>query len=151
MTQIYETRVTEGKLRADPAQNAILPQLEDLRFWLEEHAAKKRGLLGGLFSKATVSPKGLYLWGGVGRGKSMLMDLFFDAVEIEAKRRVHFHAFMQDIHRGMHAARKKGVEDALAPVADAIIHDVRLLCFDEMQISDMTLSTLPSRASSSSG
>ena len=138
MTQIYEACVSKGKLRADPAQHAILPKLEDLRIWLEDHAAKKRGLLGGLFSKATVSPKGLYLWGGVGRGKSMLMDLFFDAVEIEAKRRVHFHAFMQDIHRGMHAARKKGGEDALAPVADAIIHDVRLLCFDEMQISDIT-------------
>ena len=138
MTQIYEARVSEGKLRADPAQHAILPKLEDLRLWLEDHAAKKRGLLGGLFSKAATSPKGLYLWGGVGRGKSMLMDLFFDAVDIEAKRRVHFHAFMQDIHRGMHAARKKGVEDALAPVAEAIIHDVRLLCFDEMQISDIT-------------
>jgi cell division protein ZapE len=138
LTEIYEARVAEGKLRADPAQHAILPQLEHLRFWLEENAAKKRGLLGGLFAKALQPPKGAYLWGGVGRGKSMLMDMFFEATQIEAKRRVHFHAFMQDIHRGMHAARKKGVEDALAPVADAIIHDVRLLAFDEMQINDIT-------------
>ena len=138
LTEIYETRVTEGKLRADPAQHAILPKLEHLRLWLEEHAAKKRSLLGGLFAKPAQPPKGAYLWGGVGRGKSMLMDLFFDATEIDSKRRVHFHAFMQDIHRGMHAARKKGVEDALAPVADDIIHDTRLLCFDEMQITDIT-------------
>ena len=138
LTEIYETRVTEGKLRADPAQHAILLKLEHLRLWLEEHAAKKRGLLGGLFAKPAQPPKGAYLWGGVGRGKSMLMDMFYDATDIEAKRRVHFHAFMQDIHRGMHAARKKGVEDALAPVADDIIHDTRLLCFDEMQITDIT-------------
>ena len=138
LTEIYETRVADGKLRADPAQHGILPQMEDTRLWLEDHAAKKRGLLGGLFSKPAQPPRGLYLWGGVGRGKSMLMDLFFDATEIEAKRRVHFHAFMQDIHRGMHAARKKGVEDALAPVADDLVHDLRLLCFDEMQITDIT-------------
>lgn len=138
LTEIYAARVADGKLRADPAQHGVLPQLEALRHWLEDHAAKKRGLLGGLFAKPASPPKGLYLWGGVGRGKSMLMDMFYDATDIEAKRRVHFHAFMQDIHRGMHAARKKGVEDALAPVADAIIHDVRLLCFDEMQISDIT-------------
>ena len=138
LTEIYETRVAEGKLRADPAQHALLPLLEEMRFWLEDHAAKKRGLLGGMFTKPAQPPKGAYLWGGVGRGKSMLMDLFFDATEIEAKRRVHFHAFMQDVHRGMHAARKTGVEDALAPVADDLIHDLRLLCFDEMQINDIT-------------
>ena len=138
LTQIYDARVAGGKLRPDPAQHAILPKLELIRLWLEDHAARKRGILGGLFSKPAQAPRGLYLWGGVGRGKSMLMDMFFEATEIEAKRRVHFHAFMQDIHRGMHAARKNGVEDALAPVADALAHDVRMLCFDEMQISDIT-------------
>ena len=83
-------------------------------------------------------PKGLYLWGGVGRGKSMLMDLFCAATEISRKRRVHFHAFMQEVHRGMHQARKDGIEDALAPVAEAVIRDIRLLAFDEMQITDIT-------------
>lgn len=138
LSEIYEMRVAEGKLRADPAQHALLPQLEHLRLWTEEQTAKKRGILGGLFAKAAQTPRGLYLWGGVGRGKSMLMDMFFDSTDVDAKRRVHFHAFMQDIHRSMHAARKRGVEDALAPVADALINDVRLLCFDEMQISDIT-------------
>ena len=138
LIEIYDARVAGGRLRADPAQHANLPKLEDVRLRLEDHAAKKRGLLGGLFSKPAQAPRGVYLWGGVGRGKSMLMDMFFEATDIEAKRRVHFHAFMQDIHRGMHAARKNGVEDALAPVADALARDVRLLCFDEMQISDIT-------------
>jgi cell division protein ZapE len=68
----------------------------------------------------------------------MLMDFFTEATAITAKRRVHFHAFMQEIHRGMHEARKRGVEDALAPVADALIADTRLLAFDEMQITDIT-------------
>jgi cell division protein ZapE len=68
----------------------------------------------------------------------MLMDLFEEATQIAAKRRVHFHAFMQEIHRGMHEARKTGVEDALAPVAQAVARQVRLLAFDEMQITDIT-------------
>ncbi len=138
LTEIYEARVADGGLTADPAQHAVLPQLESLRAWLETNADRKVGLLAGLFAKPAMPPKGIYLWGGVGRGKSMLMDLFFAATEIQAKRRVHFHAFMQDVHRGMHAARKRGVEDALAPVADQVIADLRLLAFDEMQISDIT-------------
>jgi cell division protein ZapE len=68
----------------------------------------------------------------------MVMDLFIAHTDSPAKRRVHFHAFMQEIHRGMHEARKTGVEDALAPVAEAIIRDLRLLAFDEMQITDIT-------------
>jgi cell division protein ZapE len=80
----------------------------------------------------------LYLWGGVGRGKSMLMDFFTEATAINQKRRVHFHAFMQEIHHGMHQARQREVEDPLAPVAEAVVRDTRLLAFDEMQITDIT-------------
>lgn len=139
LTEIYETRVAAGDLRADPAQHAILPLLEQIRSGLEAAPVRKRGLLGGLFGKAAEpAGKGLYLWGGVGRGKSMLMDLFTDAVAIPQKRRVHFHAFMQEIQHGLHEARKTGVEDALTPVADAIARDLRLLAFDEMQITDIT-------------
>jgi cell division protein ZapE len=138
LTEIYEARVAAGSLRADPAQHAVLPLLEGIRAWLEANATRRVGLFAGLFAKPITPPKGLYLWGGVGRGKSMLMDLFTDATAIPQKRRVHFHAFMQDIHRGMHEARQRGVEDALAPVADAVIRDTRLLAFDEMQITDIT-------------
>ncbi|OZA16986.1 MAG: cell division protein ZapE, partial [Rhodobacterales bacterium 17-64-5] len=138
LTEIYEAEVAAGRLRADPAQLALLPQMEALRVWLEANATRKVGLFAGLFAKPVTPPKGLYLWGGVGRGKSMLMDLFFAHLNITQRRRVHFHAFMQDIHHALHEARKQGVDDAIAPVAEAISRDIRLLAFDEMQITDIT-------------
>lgn len=138
LTELYEARVAQGLLRADPAQHAILPRLESLRVWLESNATRKVGLFAGLFAKPIPAPVGLYLWGGVGRGKSMLMDLFTDATDITRKRRVHFHAFMQGVHKGMHAARSRGIEDPLGPVAEEIARDLRLLAFDEMQITDIT-------------
>ncbi len=138
LTEIYEARVAAGTLQADPAQHALLSRLEDLRSWLEANATRKVGLFAGLFAKPIMPPKGFYLWGGVGRGKSMLMDLFTDATDIAGKRRVHFHAFMQGVHKGMHTARQRGVEDPLGPVAEDIARDLRLLAFDEMQITDIT-------------
>ena len=137
MQMIYDQQVASGAITADPAQVAALPLLEEIRAHFEA-ASEKKGLLGGLFSKAPEPPKGAYLWGGVGRGKSYLMDLFFEHAPVSAKRRVHFHAFMQEIHSGLHKARKAGVEDALRPVAEEVASSVRLLCFDEMQITDIT-------------
>ncbi len=128
----YQALVDAGTLTADAAQLAVLPEFERIRAGLAEPVKK------GLFrKKAPEPPKGLYLWGGVGRGKSMLMDFFVDHVSVPA-RRVHFHAFMQEIHAAMHAARKTGVDDAIAPVAADVAASVRLLAFDEMQISDIT-------------
>ncbi len=138
LTEIYESRVAAGSLRPDPAQHAVLPALEGLRDWLEATQGRRTGLFAGLFAKPVQPPRGLYLWGGVGRGKSMLMDLFTEATAITQKRRVHFHAFMQEIHKAIHVARQKGVEDPIVPVADGVIRDTRLLAFDEMQITDIT-------------
>jgi cell division protein ZapE len=131
LPQIYEARVQQGSLTADDAQLEALPELERIR------AAVAEPVKRGLFRKAPPPPKGLYLWGGVGRGKSMLMDLFVDSLEVPV-RRVHFHAFMQEIHTGMHKARQRGVEDAIAPVAEAVAAEVKVLAFDEMQITDIT-------------
>jgi cell division protein ZapE len=139
LTEIYDQHTATEHLRPDPAQRAVLESLEPVRRWLEAAPARPRGALARLFRPAPPKPpRGLYLWGGVGRGKSMLMDLFFHAVETPAKRRVHFHAFMQEVHSGMHAARRRGVDDALAPVGAEITQDLRLLCLDEMQIADIT-------------
>ena len=132
LATLYDRRVAEG-LTDDPAQRALLPRLERIRAFVED--PPRRGWLPR-FSPVPEAPKGLYLWGGVGRGKSMLMDLFHGAVRAQAKRRVHFHAFMQEVQAGLDAARKRGVSDALVPVADALA-GLRLLCLDEMQITDI--------------
>jgi len=131
LPEIYAARVADGSLTRDPAQEAALPEFERIRAALAAPVRK------GLFRKAPEPPKGLYLWGGVGRGKSMLMDLFVDSLDVPA-RRVHFHAFMQEIHAAIHKARKDGVEDAIKPVAKSVSESVRLLAFDEMQITDIT-------------
>ena len=138
LSEILARRVAEGTLQPDPAQLAVAEMLETRRLWQEDHPARKSGLISGFFAKPALTPKGIYLWGGVGRGKSMLMDLFAEQTAITAKRRVHFHAFMQDVHHSLHQARQKGVEDALAPFAAGIVAEVRLLAFDEMQINDIS-------------
>ncbi|MEY3005112.1 MAG: hypothetical protein RLZZ491_2288 [Pseudomonadota bacterium] len=135
---IYDTRVAEGLLRPDPAQRAALLRLETLRATLEANPKPRAGILARFFKPPEPTGKqGIYLWGGVGRGKSMLMDLFYQHAPTTRKRRVHFHAFMQEVQAALHAARKTGVSDAIKPVAEAIARDLHLLCFDEMQITDI--------------
>ena len=139
----YDARIAGGEIRPDPAQAQGLAALVRLEGDLA--AAERRK---GLFRKAE-SQLGVYLWGPVGRGKSMLMDLFFEAAPTARKRRVHFHVFMGEVHRligawraGDAAARKarfgqhKG-DDPIAPVADVVAADARLLCFDEFQVTDI--------------
>ncbi len=146
LLQIYDAKVEAGALRPDAAQRAAMPLFEPILTYLAQPAPKTGGLRGFLGrSKPVAPPPCLYLWGGVGRGKSMLMDLFVSHVGDVPKRRVHFHAFMQEIHAGLHAARARGVEDALLPVADKVAADVRLLAFDEMQITDITDAMLVGR------
>jgi cell division protein ZapE len=135
LTDLYDARVAAGALRPDAAQRAVLPAFEAVRDWAEAPAPS--GLMARL-RKAPAPPRGVYLWGGVGRGKSMLMDLVVGAIDSPAKRRVHFHAFMQEVHAGLHAARQQGTTDALAPVAARLAAGLRLLALDEMQITDIT-------------
>ena len=129
--QTYADMVARGDISADPAQEAVLSEFERIR------ARVALPVKRGLFRKAPEPVRGLYVWGGVGRGKSMLMDLFVSHLTVPA-RRVHFHAFMQEIHAKMHEVRKTGVDDALAPVAKDVAQSVRVLAFDEMQITDIT-------------
>ncbi len=129
---VYHAAVAAGTLTSDDAQLNVLPELERVRVALATPPAKR-----GLFRKAPPPVPGLYMWGGVGRGKSMLMDLLYDQVDAP-KRRDHFHAFMQWVHAEMTEARKRGVDDAIAPVAAKLADEVRFLAFDEMQITDIT-------------
>ena len=127
---LYDTRAREGRLKPDPAQRALLPHLDRLRAEIE--VPPKRGL----FRKKPDPVRGLYLWGGVGRGKSMLMDLLLDTITVPTRRQ-HFHAFMQWVHAAMGRARQTGVDDAILPVADEIAESSRLLALDEMQVTDI--------------
>ncbi len=148
---LYRKRVAEGNLDADPAQRRAVEKLQLLWMRLADyHPAKPKRVGIGFFGwgrdrlEEKIVP-GLYLYGGVGRGKSMLMDLFFETAPVSPKRRVHFHAFMQEIHRGIAAARAEGVTDPVRPVADAVADSATLLCFDEMQITDITDAMLVGR------
>ena len=136
VTDAYEDLIASGSLSDDAAQRGILPEFDRLADALAE-APSRKGLGAMLFGTKPEPIPGLYIWGGVGRGKSMLMDLFFETVQDEGTRRVHFHAFMQDVQARLHEARKTGVKDALKPVAEDLGWGLRLLCLDEMQITDI--------------
>src|SRR6201996_548437 len=135
----YDERLAAGEIRPDPAQAAGLEALVRLEGDLAG-AALGGGGLKGLFRKPQAE-RGVYLWGPVGRGKSMLMDLFFATVPVEKKRRTHFHVFMGEIHRligawrtGDAAARKSRFgqhrgDDPIPPVADVVAEDAKLLGF----------------------
>jgi len=143
----YDARLAAGEIRPDPAQAAGLAALKRLE---AELAAQGRGGgLKALLRSRPEAPVGVYLWGPVGRGKSMLMDLFFDSVRTKDKRRTHFHLFMGEIHRlidawrkGDAAARKARFgqhrgDDPIPPIADVVAQRARLLCFDEFQVTDI--------------
>jgi cell division protein ZapE len=139
----YDGLVAAGELRPDPDQLVAVDRLAALASAFERPA--KRGLIDRLRGKKPPAPRGVYLWGGVGRGKSMLMDLFFAGIDFTAKRRVHFHEFMMEVHERLRVERARELGDPIAPVARAIAEEAQLLCFDEMVVNNMADAAILSR------
>ena len=152
LAQEIQQAIEQGQLKADPAQQAAIDALDSILNDL--HAPKlgnKKSALGWLFGKklrvSDTSSRGLYLWGGVGRGKTMLMDRFFDLAPSDdsslPKRRVHFHAFMLDVHARIHEWRqhqktaKERSADPIPPLAEELAKESQLLCFDEFAVTDV--------------
>ena len=128
----YAALIAAGELRPDAAQARAVAALDRLA----ETAAASPGLLGRWFGGRARGCDGVYLWGGVGRGKSMLMELAFDHIAIEPKRRVHFHAFMLETHQRLREARRSEEGDPIDDVAETIADEARLLAFDEMVVNN---------------
>ena len=142
----YRALVHDNRFEYDPAQARLADRLESLRARLQGYRAddtRPSAFARFIGLKPVESPRGLYVHGAVGRGKTMLMDLFFNAVDVDAKRRAHFHGFMADVHARLHRwrqARKKGEvegEDPIAPVAAGLSREASLLCFDEFAVRDI--------------
>ena len=131
---ILERRLAARGSAPDPAQRAAAARLDRLAAELEAFRAARQSRLKRLIAPPEV-PRGVYLWGGVGRGKSMLMDAFYGAVAIRRKTRVHFHAFMRDVHEELATLKREA--DPLATVAARIAKRHRLICFDEFHVSDI--------------
>ena len=141
----YQTLVASGAIEPDEAQAEVADAFAALEQRLTSYKPPRRqGLLGRLFAdKNGGPPHGLYVHGEVGRGKTMLMDLFFQASPVEHKRRAHFHEFMADVHERIYAYRQQiargefGNADVIALTAQAIFEDAWLLCFDEFHVTDI--------------
>lgn len=139
----YRALVAAGELKPDPEQAAAAERLGRLQQELEQ--PKAAGMLARLLGRKETRPRGVYLWGGVGRGKSMLMDLLFAQTQIAGKRRIHFHAFMLEVHARLREARKSESGDPIPPVAAALAQGVDLLAFDEMVVNNSADAQIMSR------
>jgi cell division protein ZapE len=128
----YDRLVEAGELKRDPAQLRAVAALDRLA----SSRGGGGGLLARLFGSRAEAPAGVYLWGGVGRGKSMLMDLAFEKLDLHPKRRVHFNEFMLQTHQRLRVAREREEGDPIEPVAEEIAAEARLLAFDEMQVTN---------------
>ncbi|XP_044148028.1 AFG1-like ATPase [Bufo gargarizans] len=144
--QHYDLLVKECVLRKDEHQRRVMQHLQSLHEALRGYTKESKGILSKLFTRRKPQ-KGLYVFGDVGTGKTMVMDMFFAHVEVEQKKRVHFHGFMLDVHERIHRLkktlpkRKAGfmakTYDPIAPIAEEISDEACLLCFDEFQVTDI--------------
>lgn len=137
---LYRERSEAGLIRSDPAQHRAVARLQELHEALLRYRPPGRRALRALLrlgERGPAMPNGLYLWGSVGRGKSMLMDLFFAAAPLAHKRRVHFHAFMLDVHDRIERERRAHTREPVAKVATDLAAGAALLCFDEFQVNDI--------------
>ena len=151
----YELGIKSGDITPDTAQRPIVKALDAvLRYASTKRVASKSSALGWLFAKrqkTEIPVKGLYIHGSVGRGKTMLMDKFYDLVPAKRKRRIHFNDFMADVHNRIHAHRQKfqagetSEKDPIPPVASALYEDAWILCFDEFSVTDITDAMILSR------
>jgi cell division protein ZapE len=140
LRELYSQQLSERGFRPDPVQAAVVDRLDDLRQRLiaarESDGSIVRRWFSALGSKAATEPvRGLYLWGGVGRGKTWMMDLFYQSLPFPERRRRHFHRFMHDVHAELKALHER--ESPLEVVAEHIAKDTRVLCFDEFFVSDI--------------
>lgn len=147
----YARLVANGELRADPAQRTTVEQLAGLAAKLEKKHERRRSFasrLDGWLGRRKPEPPqshGIYLWGAVGRGKSMLMDLFYQNVAVEPRLRVHFHEFMLETHHRIHLKRKESAQDPIPAVAAEWVAEAHLLAFDEMQVNNIADAMILSR------
>ncbi len=153
ITARYNALVTSGAIERDPAQLALVAKLDDLvAAMTARRRHRKSSALGWLFARRDAPlPNGLYIWGSVGRGKTMLMDLFFESLTVRRKRRAHFHAYMADVHERIHDWRqmlKRGEvtgDDPIRPVAASLAEEAWVLCFDEFAVIDIADAMILSR------
>ncbi len=150
----YKAKIERGEIKDDPAQRDIVRRLDRVLEEVSTHRlASKKSALGWMFgkNKKSSTPRGLYMHGDVGRGKTMLMDMFFDKLPVKRKRRAHFNDFMADAHERIHAHRQKlsrgetRESDPVPPVAASLFEEAWVLCFDEFAVTDIADAMLLSR------
>ncbi|WP_296206446.1 cell division protein ZapE [Psychrobacter sp. UBA3962] len=133
--QRYQAAIATDEFNHDPIQEQAMTYLDGVYHQLIENSKEKKSFFG-LFKSQPVPPKGLYMWGGVGRGKTWMMDMFFESVPLQRKMRMHFHHFMQRVHKELN--KLQGSSDPLEKVADIIHDEAVLICFDEFFVSNVS-------------